>query len=305
MKNKYFYILLSLYFLASPHAQASHALGGEIWWDCLPSGQIIIKMKLYRDCYGATLFGNETVLIRNSATGTAQSVPMIFQSSSDISPVCFPVPGGALQSSCGAFNGNNGNGPGAAQANYYESAPVTLSGPVPNSGLALTWNQCCRNSSIDNITGAAATGYTLRAILYPAALSGSNGGCGDHAPRFWESPATAVQTGNSTGFYTGGYDPDSDSLYYAWDYPLDDPSSSIAWNPPVNPQPVLFAQGYAFDQPFPGIGLNPNNTPAILDPSSGSVQMNCYTPGSYVYDIRLESWRNGQKLAEVHREFVI
>lgn len=107
-----------LLLLSSVPAQASHLYGGELWWECLPNGQVIFKMRLYRDCNGIPLTNNENIHLLNYPTmGGTLTVPMTLITSKDLSPSCSPFPGSTVLS-CGSFSGINGNGLGAIQENY-------------------------------------------------------------------------------------------------------------------------------------------------------------------------------------------
>lgn len=311
MLKKIFVALVLL--LGVQQANASHIMGGEITWECLPSGQYVIHMKIYRDCNGIALSGTETVTIRNYPTvgnSTTVSMPMI--SSTDVSPDCSPWPG-ATQLSCGAgppFAGSGGNGDGAVQENVYESAPVTLNGTPPPQGWVFTWNSCCRNNAIDNLVGPSGLGHTLRAIMYPYTPPGSTtpqaaNPCYDSSPEFRESPSTVICTGYPFTYNHNASDPELDSLYYAWAEPLDEIGIGGSWNPPTNPNPVPFSSGYTYNSPLPGPAQNPSNVAATIDASSGEVKYTSYTDGSYVTCVVVEAWKCGQKVAEIYRDIQV
>ncbi|MBI1316284.1 T9SS type B sorting domain-containing protein [bacterium] len=302
------FLLMAFAWVLSPTLHASHIMGGEIWWDCLPNGQYRIKMKIYRDCNGITLTGNENISVRNYNGGTL-SIPMPLITMTDVSPDCAPWPG-AQTIACGAFTGSNGNGDGAVQENYYESAPVTLTGTPTAAGWVFTWTSCCRNSAVDNITGAGGTGHTLRAIMYPYVPPGGTAPnaanpCYDSSPRFTESPSTVICTGYPFTYNHNASDPELDSIYYRWADPLDDLTAGTGWNPPVSPNTVSWATGYSSTSPLPGPTVNPLNVPANLDQLSGQVSYTCHTPGSYVTCIAVEAWKCGQRVAEIYRDIQI
>ncbi|MDX5427538.1 MAG: hypothetical protein LPK79_05475, partial [Bacteroidota bacterium] len=50
-------------------SQASHLLGGEITWECLPNGQFRFYLTLFRDCSGINL-GTSASISSNSPAGS-------------------------------------------------------------------------------------------------------------------------------------------------------------------------------------------------------------------------------------------
>ena len=151
---------------------ASHVLGGEIGWKCLPNGQYIFTMAIYRDCTGIQwTFRNETIGIQGSPLPTnGVNGPVVntitmkpdrvrFQSNSgDLSPYC--TPGVNQPYSCANRD------PGTVQAFTYNSDPVTLSGTPPSSGWKFFWESpCCRPNNIENVNTTGR--MLLRATMYP------------------------------------------------------------------------------------------------------------------------------------------
>ncbi len=65
-------------------SHASHGMGGEITWTCLPSGQFKFQMKFYRDCNGIP--GPVTVSLNTTVPGVP-NIPLALISQTDISPV--------------------------------------------------------------------------------------------------------------------------------------------------------------------------------------------------------------------------
>ncbi|MEQ9063738.1 MAG: hypothetical protein RIE58_06155 [Vicingaceae bacterium] len=57
MKRLLLLLPVVLFYSYTPRASASHVLGGEISWECDPSGKFIFQMSLYGACYsGAASF---------------------------------------------------------------------------------------------------------------------------------------------------------------------------------------------------------------------------------------------------------
>ncbi len=284
MKKLLLLLTLSVF---STGAFASHIMGGEITWECQPSGDYIFTLKVYRDCNGIPQNTAPQLLNIWNYTGFPNTILCNFVSQTDISPPCgFPCSNPAA---------------GSAEEFIYISNPVTLTGTPGVNGWVFTWDDCCRNSAIDNIilAGPGPTGHTLRAIMYPytpplGTVPNNTSPCFDSSPVFLESPATVLCTGFNFTYNQNAFDVDLDSIYYDWDTPLRDnpwPATTFAWN-----------AGYAFNNPFPGPTQNANNTGATLNNNTGEVSLLNYTAGAFVSCVRVESWRCGQKISEVFRD---
>lgn len=273
-------------------AEAFHIMGGEITWECNSNGEYIFRVKVYRDCcvQCPNLFFVSGINVYNNPN--LSFIPIVQASATDISPTCVDS---TQQLSCSA------NSLGAVEEFIYQSSPITLSGSPPPQGWVFSWEQCCRNTSITNITNPGSWGQSLRAVMYPYTLPGATNpvdasNCYDNSPDFLARPATSLCTGYFVTMNPLGSDRDLDSLYFDWAPTLDE--SPGTWPPAA----VTFAGGYAFDDPYPGPAQNPNNTGASIDHESGAISMLNYTAGNYVSCIKIESWRCGQKVSEVFRD---
>ncbi len=185
----------------------------------------------------------------------------------------------------------------------FRSNPVTLSGTPPANGWVFTWDAGLRNGSIANLKNPNSHGITLRAVMYP--FKGKDGApCFDTSPQFSETPTTVLCTEHDFRYNHNASDPDLDSLVFRWGHPLDDIQNNN-FDPPNDPDTIPFASGYSKNAPTPGPSLDPNNVPASIDPNTGEIAFTSYTQGSFVTVVKVESWRNGQKVAEIFREMQI
>lgn len=295
--------LLLLFVVISFTARASHLMGGEITWDCQGGGTYVFTMKLYRDCNGITTSPLVSINVTNHPTVSTISLTLISQT--DISPSC-NASGPTI--SCSAAESEPGwpTSPttiaGAVQESVFQSAPIALPGIPPAAGWIFTYDDCCRNPTITNLQTPTAYGFTLRAVMY-AYLGMNENPCFDSSPKFLESPSTIICIGNPFTYNHNAYDPDLDSLSYSWAEPLDDFSGTF--NPPVNPAPVPFAPGYSFSSPLPGTLQNAANVPATINSHTGEISFTSYTQGNFVTVVKVESWKCGQKVAEIYREMQI
>lgn len=285
-------------------ASASHLMGGEITWACQGGGMYVFTMKLYRDCNGITTSSLVNLNVTNHPTIT--SIPLSLVSQRDISPTC-NASGPAI--SCSAAESEPGwpTSPttiaGAVQESVFQSAPIALPGTPPAAGWIFTYSDCCRNPSITNLLNPVSHGFTLRAIMY-AYLGMNESPCFDSSPEFLESPSTIICTGYPFTYNHNAYDPDLDSLYYSWAQPLEEYSGTFDPSVP-NPPPFPFAAGYSYNSPLPGTTQNAANVPATINPATGEISFTSFTQGNFVTVVKVESWKCGQKVAEIYREMQI
>ena len=284
-------------------ANASHLMGGEITWECQGSGQYIFTVKLYRDCNGTVAEDSINLSVFNNPL--VNTIRLGVSARKDISPSCNPN-GPVI--SCKAAE-TQPNWPqssniiqGAVQESIFKSLPITLNGVPPAKGWIFTYDECCRNKSISNLTSPYMYGFTLRATMF--AYSGRNAGpCFDSSPTFLESPSSVICMGYPFTYNHNASDPDLDSLFYSWEKPYSDFAGP--YDPPNNPSPIKFVDGYSYDSPLPGTKQNPSNVPATINPATGEISFTSFTQGYFVTVVKVEAWKCGQKVAEICREMQI
>ncbi|MBK9638591.1 MAG: T9SS type A sorting domain-containing protein [Bacteroidetes bacterium] len=260
-------------------SSASHISGGEITWRCNGNGQFIFQVRLYRDCNGVAAFQN----ISLTTDAPIASINCQLISQNDLSPqgagcpTC-PVP-------LGFYN--------AVEEYVYESAPITLNGTPPPTGWLFYFNYCCRNQLITNLTNTS--DFTYRSIMYP--ISGqSTSPCFDNSPYFAEPPTIGICTRDSVNLSFAAFDKDLDSLKYEFAHPIE--FSSFGGNTP-------FSSGYTFTSPTPGLLQNPLNAPSLLNNTNGHLSLTSFTPGFFVITVQVTSYRCGQIISKVFREYTL
>lgn len=288
------FLLLCLFY---SKADATHLMGGEITWQCQGNGSYIFTVKLYRDCNGSVGEDSITVYVFNNPA--LDSIRLGVVTRNDISPNCNPS-GPVI--SCKAAENSNTPIAGAVQEAVFKSNPIFLSGVPPANGWVFTYDECCRNQSITNISVAFQYGFTLRAIMYP--FNGKNAGpCFDSSPTFLESPSSIICLGYPFTYNHNASDADLDSLSYSWDTPFGDFKGK--YDPPSNPFPLKFADGYTYKSPLPGPKQDSRNVPATINSATGEISFTSYTQGYFVTVVKVEAWKCNQKVAEIYREMQI
>lgn len=297
---KHFKLLLftGLLLAFSLAADASHVLGGELTFRCVGNGRYVFRVVLYKDCSGIP-YGGTSLTVSNNVPGLANITCTLQGGPIDISPECTTTPGGPTAINClGNPNGNSGSR-GSVSRFVFESAPVSFNAiPAPPAGAPYIFYVsnvvCCRNG---NLNSSCTSSTEWRCLMYryedpntglpvpPALLC-------DRSPEFSEPP-TSLQIANASDtatFNNNAIDPDLDSLAYAIDMP---------WAQTNAPCP--YRAGYSVTNPMPGIVFPAPGVP--INPTTGELSFRPTTQGNWLLAIRVESWRCGQKISEVFRDF--
>lgn len=300
---KRFIVIAFLAFL-SYQSYATHFMGGEITWQCLPNGNYRFIMKLYRECYttngGSALAFGATETLNTTVPGLP-TITMTRISLTDMSPLCNV--GFTPRIFCPGMANGNAN-MGALHENVYTSDAtfpngVPLVGTPPTTGWIFHHQSCCRNPST-NVTGSLSLSWRLRAVMYPYTPPGSTvplpaNPCHDSSPVFAERPSTVICTGYPFTYNHTAFDPNLDSLAFSWAPPHLSGGSNI----------TSYAAGYSFSSPLPGTTHNPNNVPATVNALTGEISLTSFTQGAFITCSRVASFRCGQLIAEVFREMQV
>ena len=291
-----FLILISIVF--SHFAKASHIMGGEITWECAGANTYQFQLVIYRDCNGQDILSNN-LDIEVWGHPSVTTINCVLVQTIDLSPPCTQVPAGPIQLDCGTGS-LGGNGAGAVQKFIFQSAPINLPGLPPADGWSFTYDDWSRSWSLTNIDTPANYGMTLSAIMYPI-IGAAAGQCVDSSPQFAQDPYLLLCAGTNFEFNSNVYDPNNDSIVFSWGIPLDHfPVGSF--DPPNNPIPVPFITGFSPINPTPDASFNPGNTPATINPNTGTIDFMSNTTGDFVMKQKIDSYRSGVLISTVHRE---
>lgn len=289
-KFKLVFLFFTMLFAFGNKVDASHYMGGEITWECIPTGQpnagkYIFIMKAFRECAGIT-FGTSETILSNSPAG---SIPVTLQAGypKDRSPQCNT---NYLNITCATTTVPN---TGGVSEYLFKSNPITLNGVPPASGWVFYWTGCCRNPCT-NIPGTNSMDWYLKATMFP--YNGANANpCFDNSPAFAEHPRTVITGGYPFTYNHNAYDKELDSLVYSWGQPL------IAGGAPI----VSYNAGYSYTSPLPGVMQNPLNVPAQINAQTGEISYTSHTTGAFVTSIRVNAYKCGIKVAEIMRDIQV
>ena len=274
--------------LAIP-TQAAHIIGGQLSYQCLGNENYEITIKMYRDCYGGgALFDSapnastvgQVTIYRDGLPTPFQSVildpPTITTLEPDLNIDCAgETPDVCVEEGIYVFTVNLPSGPDA----YH-----------------ITYQRCCRNATITNITDPGDTGATYTVEITPAAQFQCN-----TSPVFNNFPPIAICAGMPLNFDHSATDADGDSLVYEFCNPLDGGTpDDVAPDPDAFPEydAVNFIEpAYAMDRPLAG------NPQVQIDPVTGMITGTPEIVGQFVVAICVNEYRNGVLLSTIQRDF--
>ncbi len=299
MKNVYLIAIVVIFGLFSNpiKVQAYHFLGGEITWECIPAGQAdagkyIFQMKVYRECYHASIpgnsgpqFGSTQILLSNSPAGNISLVE-ITGWPKDISPQCNPDTNFTHIQCTGMPNGIVNMG--AIQEHIFRSQPIQFNVSPPIYGWTFYWAGGTRAFATNLHTNYE--NWKLKAIMYPYGNQNMYP-CFDNSPAFAASPKTIICTGYPNTINYFAYDKELDSLVYDWGIPINS-----------NGPPITYNAGYSYSSPFPGQQQNSNNIPAVINPKTGAISFTSFTTGAFLTSVKITAYKAGTKVAEIWRE---
>ena len=299
MKKCILFLLFTQVIFLSQQAFATHFMGGEITWECMPNGNYRFKMRLYRECYvsggsSAASFASSEVI--NASGGGVSTITMTRVSLIDISPQCNSNASFPHIICPGMANGNPNIG--AMQENYYTSdyahpTGIALIGVPPPSGWTFSFSGCCRNPS-SNITNSSSIDWFVRSTMYPYNNQNASP-CFDWSPAFVEPPVNVLCSGYPYQLFQNITDNEKDSLNFEWGQP------HSAVSTPIN----SYATGYSFNFPLPGILQNPNNITGTISPIDGNINFTSFTNGAFIICVKVTAYRCGIKVAEIWRDIQV
>ncbi|WP_162053441.1 gliding motility-associated C-terminal domain-containing protein [Pontibacter pamirensis] len=181
---------------------------------------------------------------------------------------------------------------------YYQGLyldPAIYNNPA---GYYVSWERCCRNSTISSIQSPQNTGTTVY-MEFPAVVR--NGAFfKNSSPKLSLPPSDYACQGELFYYDFGSVDPDGDQLVYDMVSPLKGYSSTDNLRPAASSAPypeVNWLPGYSKDTQIHG-------DPAVnIDRNTGWLTVRPNYVGLFVFSVRCQEFRNGVKIGEVRRDF--
>lgn len=177
------------------------------------------------------------------------------------------------------------------------TADVSLSPELYASeeGYYIQWERCCRNSAIDNIVNPSGTGMNYVLEIPPLM---KNGKIFVNSSPILFKPLSDYACVNQL-YYVDftGIDPDGDSLVYSLTTPLN--SSAATALPIPQPKPHF---GVAFRNGFSQTNMVGGSPPLRIS-NQGLLTVNPDQTGLFVFAVKVEEYREGEKIGEARRDF--
>ena len=206
---------LFLMLITANQAKASHAMGADLWYQCIdPStNTYVISLRFYRDCFGIDVPLEATVILASASCGqsidlTLTQVPCGTNNSGgiacEVSPLC---PAFIGQSQCADITNPY---PGVQAYTYTDTFQLTMA----CSDWVFSWDECCRNADITNLHTPDNYDLYVQAKLNNL-LSNYNS-----SPVFTTLPVPFICSSQPYSYNHGAVDVDGDSLVYILINPL-------------------------------------------------------------------------------------
>lgn len=270
-------------FFISFQANASHIIGGDIYYDYLGNNQYRFVITLYRDCNSTgAAYDNPLKLAIYKANGQLfQNVDVPFPGSVHL-PIIFNNP-------CATPPTNI-----CVERAIYTTV-VTL--PPMQGGYNVAYQRCCRGPNVTNLVNPDDTGLTLTTHV----PGGETGFTNNSSPRFSNYPPVLLCNNDQLVFNHVATDPDGDQLVYSLVTPNSGASSAspLPSQTPAPPYyPVQWAGPFTSQQP-----LGPGSS-TIINATTGMLVVNPNMIGLFVVGVRVQEYRNGVLVGETVRDFL-
>ena len=285
--NRYLiFLLLGASIFCSTKSKATHIVGGEIFYDYRGNNKYLITLYLYIDCIN----GSPEAL----AIDAEASIGVFYKSDNRLYT-------SFLVDSLRTAEIKNVNytcifpPDDICVRRYKFQVEATL--PDVTGGYIISYQRCCRNTTILNLRDEDNTGGTYWVTVPERSKHGNNS-----SPRFDEVPPNFICLNKEFSVHHTAKDPDGDSLVYELCLPYAGASPTAPTpRPPENPPyyPVRMGLGY-------GINNFMYATPRLkIRPQTGELSCTPRRLGQYVVGICVKEFRNGKLLSTVVRDFQI
>lgn len=273
MIKKISFILLLFIQLSS---SATHIVGGDISVKHISGNNFEVTLRFYRDCLGGTApFDNPITLgVYDKVTHTEAfqfNLPMISSQILALGDSCFTPSNLCVEE--GIFMD-------------------TINIPNNVNGYYLSWQRCCRNGIIDNITLPGDAGMVFYVEIPDPVLANST-------PVFGSYPNAYLCSSQPNAQDFSAVDIDGDSLVYSLSTPLNGNASSAV------PIPAPSAGPYSlitWQSPYSASDMIGGSPVISIDAFTGFLTANPASLGVYVFAVVVEEFSNGIKIGEIRRD---
>ena len=303
-RPRFFYFIVFIFLLIVGSINATHIVGGVIYYEHLGGNKYKLIFEVYRDCSPAVVVGYDgtpsnnpnqqlppfyfSVFRGNVDNNIAASLPPFFTNALQLQGTALKI-NPVIVNPCLKVDKNT-----CVERGFYETI-IDL--PSNNEGYTIQHMRCCRNDGILNIRNQPGNqdkpGITLRTYIPPYGTYPNN------SARFKDFPPIFICVNQSFYFDHSAIDKDGDQLEYSLTAPLaglnsDNPTSR---QQTLNVQPVQWSNGYNTGNIIGGA------PPMSIDPLSGLLVCKPDRVGRFVASVMVKERRNGVIIDSFARDF--
>ena len=296
------FVIVIFFLLIFLKTNATHIVGGEIYYDYLGNNQYRITLKVYRDCYNGIppLDNPAHIDIFDKFGNIVKSMDVPLMSLVSVPP--------SINNSC--IQAPNTV---CVEEGTYQFVEIL---PPLNGGYYIVYQRCCRNNTILNLVAPGSVGAT-----YWEHIPGPEVAQPNSSPRFKNFPPIFICNGLNINFDHSAIDPDGDVLVYSLCSAFNgldaccpfvngnvySPSTGNYCNSPPPSCPANYPPPPYANVPYisPYSGTYPMaSSPAInIHPNTGLLTGNPNLNGQWVVSVCVSEYRNGQLIGVHQREF--
>ncbi|HAA20080.1 MAG TPA: hypothetical protein DCR93_23235 [Cytophagales bacterium] len=281
---RYFLLVIGLFLI--PLAQATHIVGGEIELQYLGDNLYRLRLIQYFDAAnGNPEAEDESILVTLFSIADSSEVRSYVLAKIEVTSVPYTDPECAI----GSLSTN--------RIIYETEVELTPEEFGNEDGYYAIWERCCRNNNINNITRPDTTGQTFF-LEFPAVVRDDSAFI-NNSPQLFPPLSNFACVNRRFYFDFAGTDPDGDSLVYSLATPLSTnnalplPGNTIPPHPEVN-----FVEGQDGQNPIPA---DPGE--GLMVTPKGFLTVTPNRAGLFVFSVKVEEFRNGERIGEVRRDF--
>jgi gliding motility-associated-like protein len=275
------YLAVFCFVVFASQMNASHIVGGEIYYDYLGSDNYKITLKVYRDCFNgqAQLDNPARIVIFDVNGAIVDTLHFVLRSQNNIAP--------SINNPCITPPGQE-----CVEEGLYVD---TVNLPPLTGGYYIVYQRCCRNNTILNIPQPGQKGTT-----YWEHIPGPEQAAPNSSPRFNKFPPIYLCNGVQIKFDHSATDPDGDALVYSLCAPYDGCSPPGSGPCPITPPPYNNLQ---FLSPYSGSYPMSSNPVININSATGFLNGTPDINGQWVVCICVQEFRGGQLIGTHYRDF--
>ena len=263
--------------LWQPEAKATHAMGGDITYECLGNNRYRINMSFFRDCNGVSAptscnNGDLSFNVRSTTCNANFNACFVRQSIDIVTPIC----DGAVDR-CTSSSGVYG-----VERHRYSAVIDLTAWAGCGTDWIIDWDLCCRNNAITSLNNPG-----NRDLYLSARLDNTVVPC-NSSPRFINDPVPFGCVGQPIVYNHGVTDLAGDSLSFELAPARGSGGSTIPYN-----------AGYTYLQPVVTSG---GANAVTIDPVTGTIRFTPSIAQFAVVTVVVREYRNGVQIGQYLRD---